>query len=132
MFVGVGAARVRDLFATARKQTPSIVFVDEIDAIGRKRGTGLGGGHDEREQALNQLLAEMDGFESSEGSSCSPRPTVPTSWTLRCCAPGGSTAQIVVPLPTAVERRAILAVHCRDKPLRRTSTWTCSPGAPPA
>jgi cell division protease FtsH len=67
MFVGVGAARVRDLFATARKETPSIVFVDEIDAIGRKRGTGLGGGHDDREQTLNQLLAEMDGFETSEG-----------------------------------------------------------------
>ena len=67
MFVGVGASRVRDLFATARKQSPAIVFVDEIDSIGRKRGAGLGGGHDEREQTLNQMLSEMDGFEPTEG-----------------------------------------------------------------
>ena len=115
MFVGVGAARVRDLFATARKQTPSIVFVDEIDAIGRKRGTGLGGGHDEREQALNQLLAEMDGFEASEGIvilAATNRPDILDPALTRA---GRFDREIIVPLPTAVERRAILEVHCRDK-----------------
>jgi cell division protease FtsH len=117
MFVGVGAARVRDLFETARKQRPCIVFVDEIDAIGRKRGTGLGGGHDEREQALNQLLAEMDGFESIEGIvvlAATNRPDILDPALLRA---GRFDRQIVIPLPTQVERAAILAVHCRDKPL---------------
>jgi cell division protease FtsH len=117
MFVGVGAARVRDLFETARKQRPCIVFVDEIDAIGRKRGTGLGGGHDEREQALNQLLAEMDGFESTEGIvvlAATNRPDILDPALLRA---GRFDRQIVVPLPTQTERAAILAVHCRDKPL---------------
>jgi cell division protease FtsH len=117
MFVGVGAARVRDLFATARKETPSILFVDEIDAIGRKRGTGLGGGNDEREQTLNQLLAEMDGFETSEGIvvlAATNRPDILDPALTRA---GRFDRQIVVPLPTAVERRAILDVHCRDKRL---------------
>jgi cell division protease FtsH len=117
MFVGVGAARVRDLFETARKRRPCIVFVDEIDAIGRKRGTGLGGGHDEREQALNQLLAEMDGFETTEGIvvlAATNRPDILDPALLRA---GRFDRQIVIPLPTQAERAAILAVHCRDKPL---------------
>ena len=117
MFVGVGAARVRDLFATARKSQPCIVFVDELDAIGRKRGTGLGGGHDEREQALNQLLAEMDGFESADGIvvlAATNRPDILDPALLRA---GRFDRQIVVPLPTQLERTEILAVHCRDKPL---------------
>jgi cell division protease FtsH len=119
MFVGVGAARVRDLFATARKETPSIVFVDEIDAIGRKRGTGLGGGHDEREQTLNQLLAEMDGFETTEGIvilAATNRPDILDPALLRA---GRFDRQVVIPLPTAAERTAILAVHSRDKRLAR-------------
>jgi cell division protease FtsH len=117
MFVGVGAARVRDLFETARRQRPCIVFVDEIDAVGRKRGTGLGGGHDEREQALNQLLAEMDGFESTAGIvvlAATNRPDILDPALLRA---GRFDRQIVIPLPTQSERAAILAVHCRDKPL---------------
>jgi len=117
MFVGVGAARVRDLFATARKETPSILFVDEIDAIGRKRGTGLGGGHDEREQTLNQLLAEMDGFEPTEGIvvlAATNRPDILDAALLRA---GRFDRQVVIPLPTAVERRAILEVHARAKQL---------------
>jgi cell division protease FtsH len=117
MFVGVGAARVRDLFATARKETPSIVFVDEIDAIGRKRGTGLGGGHDEREQTLNQLLAEMDGFETTEGIvmlAATNRPDILDPALLRA---GRFDRQVVIPLPTAVERTAILTVHSRGKRL---------------
>lgn len=117
MFVGVGAARVRDLFATARQQTPSILFVDEIDAIGRKRGTGLGGGHDEREQTLNQLLAEMDGFETTEGIvvlAATNRPDILDAALLRA---GRFDRQIVIPLPTAGERLAILGVHARGKKL---------------
>ena len=99
MFVGVGASRVRDLFATARKQAPAIVFVDEIDSIGRKRGAGLGGGHDEREQTLNQMLSEMDGFEPTEGVvviAATNRPDVLDPALLR---PGRFDRQIVVPLP---------------------------------
>jgi cell division protease FtsH len=119
MFVGVGAARVRDLFATARKETPSIVFVDEIDAIGRKRGTGLGGGHDEREQTLNQLLAEMDGFETTQGIvilAATNRPDILDPALLRA---GRFDRQVVIPLPTAAERTAILTVHSRGKRLAR-------------
>jgi cell division protease FtsH len=115
MFVGVGAARVRDLFATARKEMPSIIFVDEIDAVGRKRGAGLGGGHDEREQTLNQLLAEMDGFEANEGIivlAATNRPDVLDPALLRA---GRFDRQVVIPLPTVTERRAILEVHARDK-----------------
>jgi len=115
MFVGVGAARVRDLFQTARKQAPAIIFVDEIDSIGRKRGAGLGGGHDEREQTLNQMLAEMDGFEATEGivmMAATNRPDVLDPALLR---PGRFDRQIVVPLPTQEERAQILRVHMRDK-----------------
>jgi cell division protease FtsH len=115
MFVGVGAARVRDLFQTARKQAPAIIFVDEIDSIGRKRGAGLGGGHDEREQTLNQMLSEMDGFETTEGivmMGATNRPDILDSALLR---PGRFDRQVVVPLPTQTERRAILEVHCKDK-----------------
>ena len=115
MFVGVGAARVRDLFQTARKQAPAIIFVDEIDSIGRKRGAGLGGGHDEREQTLNQMLAEMDGFEATEGivmMAATNRPDVLDPALLR---PGRFDRQILVPLPTQEERKEVLKVHFRDK-----------------
>ena len=115
MFVGVGAARVRDLFAQAKANAPAIVFVDEIDAVGRQRGAGMGGGHDEREQTLNQLLAEMDGFETSEGIvilAATNRPDILDPALLR---PGRFDRQIVVPLPEFEERLAILKVHSRDK-----------------
>ena len=115
MFVGVGASRVRDLFQMARKQAPAIIFVDEIDSIGRKRGAGLGGGHDEREQTLNQMLSEMDGFDSSEGvvmMAATNRPDILDPALLR---PGRFDRQIVVPLPDLEERKPILAVHARDK-----------------
>ena len=115
MFVGVGASRVRDLFQMARKQAPAIIFVDEIDSIGRKRGAGLGGGHDEREQTLNQMLAEMDGFETTEGivmMAATNRPDVLDPALLR---PGRFDRQIVVPLPDLEERLPILQVHCKDK-----------------
>src|ERR1035437_164081 len=117
MFVGVGASRVRDLFATARKQAPAIVFIDEIDSIGRKRGAGLGGGHDEREQTLNQLLSEMDGFEPTEGivvMAATNRPDVLDPALLR---PGRFDRQIIVPLPDLGERLPILEVHAKGKPL---------------
>ncbi len=117
MFVGVGASRVRDLFQTARKQAPAIIFVDEIDSIGRKRGAGLGGGHDEREQTLNQLLSEMDGFDTTEGivmMAATNRPDILDSALLR---PGRFDRQIVVPLPDLDERLPILKVHCRGKRL---------------
>jgi cell division protease FtsH len=115
MFVGVGASRVRDLFQQARKMGRAIIFVDEIDSIGRKRGAGLGGGHDEREQTLNQMLAEMDGFETSEGIvilAATNRPDILDPALLR---PGRFDRQIVVPLPENTERLAILKVHSRDK-----------------
>ena len=115
MFVGVGASRVRDLFQTARKQAPAIVFVDEIDSIGRKRGAGLGGGHDEREQTLNQMLSEMDGFDPAEGVvmiAATNRPDILDPALLR---PGRFDRQIVVPLPDLEERLPILRVHCKGK-----------------
>ncbi len=115
MFVGVGASRVRDLFQQARRMGKAIIFVDEIDSIGRKRGAGVGGGHDEREQTLNQMLAEMDGFETSEGiviMAATNRPDVLDPALLR---PGRFDRQIVVPLPESTERKAILEVHSRDK-----------------
>ncbi|MHB8189333.1 MAG: ATP-dependent zinc metalloprotease FtsH [Ferrimicrobium sp.] len=115
MFVGVGASRVRDLFQTARKQAPSIIFIDEIDSIGRKRGTGLGGGHDEREQTLNQMLSEMDGFDPAEGivvMAATNRADILDPALLR---PGRFDRQVVVPLPDLLERTAILGVHARGK-----------------
>ena len=115
MFVGVGASRVRDLFMNARKQAPAIIFVDEIDSIGRKRGAGLGGGHDEREQTLNQMLNEMDGFDPSEGvvmMAATNRPDILDPALLR---PGRFDREIIVPLPDLSERTPILLVHCRDK-----------------
>ena len=121
MFVGVGASRVRDLFAQARKMGRAIIFVDEIDSIGRKRGAGLGGGHDEREQTLNQMLAEMDGFETSEGVvvlAATNRPDVLDPALLR---PGRFDRQIIVPLPESDERLAILKVHSRDKRMSANS-----------
>ena len=120
MFVGVGASRVRDLFGTARKQSPAIVFIDEIDSIGRKRGAGIGGGHDEREQTLNQMLNEMDGFDPTEGVvviAATNRPDVLDPALLR---PGRFDRQIVVPLPDLEERLPILQVHAKDKPLDDT------------
>jgi cell division protease FtsH len=115
MFVGVGASRVRDLFQQAKRMGKAIIFVDEIDSIGRKRGAGMGGGHDEREQTLNQMLAEMDGFEATEGIvilAATNRPDVLDPALLR---PGRFDRQIIVPLPEFTERRAILEVHSRDK-----------------
>ena len=115
MFVGVGASRVRDLFQTAKKMGKAIIFVDEIDSIGRKRGAGLGGGHDEREQTLNQMLSEMDGFEATEGivmMAATNRPDILDPALLR---PGRFDRQVVVPLPEAEERLAILKVHCKSK-----------------
>jgi cell division protease FtsH len=117
MFVGVGASRVRDLFQNARKLGRAIIFVDEIDSIGRKRGAGLGGGHDEREQTLNQMLSEMDGFEATEGivmMAATNRPDILDPALLR---PGRFDRQVVVPLPEIEERRAILDVHCKSKRL---------------
>ncbi len=117
MFVGVGAARVRDLFAQAKKNAPCIVFIDEIDAVGRYRGAGLGGGHDEREQTLNQLLVEMDGFEFNEGIvviAATNRPDILDPALLR---PGRFDRQIVVPVPDLKGREAILKVHTRKVPL---------------
>ena len=117
MFVGVGAARVRDLFEKARGKAPSIIFIDEIDAVGRSRGTGLGGGHDEREQTLNQLLGEMDGFEGHERViviAASNRPDVLDPALLR---PGRFDRHVVIDLPTLEERHAILKIHTRNVPV---------------
>jgi len=117
MFVGVGASRVRDLFQSARKMGRAIIFVDEIDSIGRKRGAGLGGGHDEREQTLNQMLAEMDGFEATEGivmMAATNRPDILDSALLR---PGRFDRQVTVPLPELEDRKAIVRVHAQHKRL---------------
>jgi cell division protease FtsH len=117
MFVGVGAARVRELFQEAKKNAPSIVFIDEIDAVGRARGTGFGGGHDEREQTLNQLLSEMDGFDRNDlvvVMAATNRPDVLDAALLR---PGRFDRRVVVDLPEAAARRAILALHTKHKPL---------------
>ena len=117
MFVGVGASRVRDMFETAKKHAPCIIFIDEIDAVGRHRGAGLGGGHDEREQTLNQLLVEMDGFEGGEGViviAATNRPDVLDPALLR---PGRFDRQVVVPLPDILGREAILKVHMRKVPI---------------
>ena len=117
MFVGVGASRVRDLFIQAKRNSPCIIFVDELDAVGRHRGAGLGGGHDEREQTLNQLLVEMDGFEGNEGiivMAATNRPDVLDPALLR---PGRFDRQVVVPRPDVRGREEILKVHAKDTPL---------------
>lgn len=117
MFVGVGAARVRDLFEQAKKNAPCIVFIDEIDAVGRQRGAGLGGGHDEREQTLNQLLVEMDGFSTNEGiivMASTNRPDILDPALLR---PGRFDRHILIDRPDVKGREAILKVHIKDKPL---------------
>ncbi|CAN0230244.1 unnamed protein product, partial [Phaeothamnion confervicola] len=117
MFVGVGASRVRDMFEQAKKHAPCIIFIDEIDAVGRHRGAGLGGGHDEREQTLNQLLVEMDGFDGNEGViiiAATNRPDVLDPALLR---PGRFDRQVVVPLPDIRGREQILKVHMRKVPI---------------
>ena len=117
MFVGVGASRVRDLFEQAKKSAPCIVFIDEIDAVGRQRGAGLGGGHDEREQTLNQLLVEMDGFGANEGIimiAATNRPDILDPALLR---PGRFDRQIVVDRPDIKGRQEILKVHVKGKPI---------------
>ena len=115
MFVGVGASRVRDLFQQGHKNAPCIIFIDEIDAVGRQRGAGLGGGHDEREQTLNQLLVEMDGFNTNDGvilMAATNRPDVLDQALLR---PGRFDRQIVVPNPDIKGRKAILEIHVRNQ-----------------
>jgi cell division protease FtsH len=117
MFVGVGASRVRDLFRKAKKQAPCIVFIDELDAVGRQRGAGLGGSHDEREQTLNQILVEMDGFDNQTGIivvSATNRPDILDAALLR---PGRFDRQVTIDLPDIRERQAILAIHAANKPL---------------
>lgn len=119
MFVGVGASRVRDLFENAKKNAPCIIFIDEIDAVGRQRGAGLGGGHDEREQTLNQLLVEMDGFGANEGIiivAATNRPDILDPALLR---PGRFDRQITVDRPDVKGREAVLYVHARNKPLTK-------------
>src|SRR5674536_268347 len=119
MFVGVGASRVRDLFEQGKKNAPCIIFIDEIDAVGRHRGAGLGGGHDEREQTLNQLLVEMDGFDVKGGViliAATNRPDILDPALLR---PGRFDRQIVVDRPDLIGRKAILAVHAKGKPMER-------------
>ena len=123
MFVGVGASRVRDLFNQGKKSAPCIIFIDEIDAVGRHRGAGLGGGHDEREQTLNQLLVEMDGFEANEGViivAATNRPDVLDPALLR---PGRFDRQVIVPAPDVKGREAILQVHAKKVPLAETIDW---------
>lgn len=131
MFVGVGAARVRDLFEQGKKNAPCIIFIDEIDAVGRHRGAGLGGGHDEREQTLNQLLVEMDGFESNEGviiMAATNRPDVLDPALLR---PGRFDRRVIVPRPDVKGREAILKVHSENKPLSTdVSLETIARGTP--
>ena len=120
MFVGVGASRVRDLFIKAKRNAPSIIFVDELDAIGRQRGSGLGGSHDEREQTLNQILVEMDGFDTKDNviiMAATNRPDVLDPALLR---PGRFDRQVVIDLPDRKERQAILQVHTKNKPVEKS------------
>ena len=117
MFVGVGASRVRDLFGQAKKNAPCIIFIDEIDAVGRQRGAGLGGGHDEREQTLNQLLVEMDGFDANEGIITIAATTRPDILDPSLLRPGRFDRQVIVGRPDLRGREAILKVHARNKPL---------------
>src|SRR5882724_5336527 len=130
MFVGVGASRVRDLFLQGKKNAPCIIFIDEIDAVGRHRGAGLGGGHDEREQTLNQLLVEMDGFESNEGViliAATNRPDVLDPALLR---PGRFDRRVVVPRPDLRGRLGILQVHTRKVPLGGVDLEVLARGTP--
>jgi cell division protease FtsH len=130
MFVGVGASRVRDLFEQGKKHAPCIIFIDEIDAVGRHRGAGLGGGHDEREQTLNQLLVEMDGFESNEGViliAATNRPDVLDPALLR---PGRFDRRIVVPRPDVRGRLGILTVHTRKVPMKDVDLDSIARGSP--
>lgn len=124
MFVGVGASRVRDLFKQAKKQAPAIVFIDEIDAVGRHRGAGLGGGHDEREQTLNQILVEMDGFETETNViviAATNRPDVLDPALLR---PGRFDRRVMLDLPDIKERKAILTIHAKNKPISKDADMT--------
>ena len=131
MFVGLGAARVRDLFEQARTRGPAIVFIDEIDALGARRDHGGFGGSDEREQTLNQLLAEMDGFEDSAGWWCWPPPTGRTPWTPRCAVPAGSTARSSSRCPTGPNGAPSWPPTPAARTSARTPTWTRSPPPPP-
>ncbi len=117
MFVGVGASRVRDTFREAKKRAPSIIFIDELDSIGRRRGAGLGGGHDEREQTLNQLLSELDGFEPSENVLVMAATNRPDTLDPALLRPGRFDRRITVDLPTQADRVAILQIHVRNRPL---------------
>ncbi|MDO9509783.1 MAG: ATP-dependent zinc metalloprotease FtsH, partial [Candidatus Magasanikbacteria bacterium] len=122
MFVGVGASRVRDLFVKAKKAAPAIVFIDEIDAVGRRRGTGLGGGHDEREQTLNQILVEMDGFEPNSGvivMAATNRPDVLDPALLR---PGRFDRRVVLTMPDIKDREEILKIHAKNKPITKETS----------
>ena len=132
MFVGVGASRVRDLFEQAKQASPCIVFMDEIDAVGRHRGAGLGGGHDEREQTLNQLLVEMDGFELKDNIILIAATNRPGHPRPGAAAPGRFDRQIVVDRPDRNGRKKILEVHAKGKPLwpARSSSTRSPPGRP--